>query len=140
MLTETESLCRIMCYNTDTCVSYNYKKDSTACDLNDSDHIQHPQDFVKQSGYVYVGTENACQNSPCHKNSACRTNIRDETKPHWCVCPPGFRGPSCSKGIDECQTSSSSKCPEFSTCQNTNGSFHCQCNVGYKLNDSKCVV
>ena len=57
MLTQTESLCRIMCFTTDTCVSYNYKKDTTECEISDSDHIQHPQDFVQKDGYVYVGTE-----------------------------------------------------------------------------------
>lgn len=38
-------------------MSYNYHPVSGVCDINDSDHIQDPNDLVKQDGYIYVGTE-----------------------------------------------------------------------------------
>lgn len=57
MKTDIEELCRFQCYLGNDCMSYNYHTASGACEINDSDVIQEPQDFEKRDGYIYVGTE-----------------------------------------------------------------------------------
>jgi hypothetical protein len=57
LTTESQSLCRIMCYLSDSCLSYNFHESTGTCDINDSDASQHPDDIIPRPGYVYVGTE-----------------------------------------------------------------------------------
>jgi len=43
----------------------------------------------------------------------------------------GWIGDNCTNDIDECDNSSLFTCPAFSTCNNTEGSYVCQCETGY---------
>ncbi|XP_053408702.1 uncharacterized protein LOC123559399 isoform X2 [Mercenaria mercenaria] len=55
-----------------------------------------------------------------------------------CTCKAGWEGNTCSQNIDEC-TQNTFTCPEKSTCQDTDGSYVCNCDTGYtKTNDGKC--
>ncbi|KAL2081568.1 hypothetical protein ACEWY4_023421 [Coilia grayii] len=53
---------------------------------------------------------------------------------HSCVCLPAWTGPSCTKDVNECE---SSPCPSGSTCVNTNGSFSCECPLGSDLENGR---
>ena len=56
-----------------------------------------------------------------------------------CDCLDGWTGGSCNVDIDECNKAAIHQCPDNSECQNTNGSFYCQCNTGYlKAGDATC--
>lgn len=51
--------CEIRCYLEVECLSYNlgpYQDNGRACELINSDHIRHPEDFVPMPGYIYRGT------------------------------------------------------------------------------------
>ena len=48
-----------------------------------------------------------------------------------CNCVDGWGGDSCDTDINECHSSAVHPCPGNSTCQNTNGSYYCQCNTGF---------
>jgi hypothetical protein len=55
--TETQSLCRVKCYLSNLCLSYNYNENNGTCDINDSDQIQHPDDLIVKAGFLHVSTE-----------------------------------------------------------------------------------
>ena len=56
-----------------------------------------------------------------------------------CDCLDGWTGSSCHKDIYECNNAAIHQCPDNSECQNTKGSFYCQCNTGYlKAGDATC--
>ncbi|KAH9509854.1 hypothetical protein Btru_045434 [Bulinus truncatus] len=52
-----------------------------------------------------------------------------------CFCKAGFTGARCSEDVDECQAQSTlALCPSNSLCQNTVGSFNCECKPGFVMN------
>ncbi|XP_010459834.1 PREDICTED: wall-associated receptor kinase 2-like [Camelina sativa] len=72
--------------------------------------------------------------SICGGNSTCFDSIRG--KGYNCKCLEGFEGnPYLLNGcqdINECMTSSKHNCSYPSTCENTKGSFSCNCPSGYR--------
>jgi len=55
-----EDFCGALCFMELSCVSYNMEITSgssiaTKCELNNSTHIEHPNDLVQQSNYIYRG-------------------------------------------------------------------------------------
>ncbi|PVD35911.1 hypothetical protein C0Q70_02880 [Pomacea canaliculata] len=57
-----------------------------------------------------------------------------------CTCKSGWTGVNCTQDVNEC-TQSPSPCVANSTCSNTNGSYLCVCNTGYRtLSDGRCTV
>ncbi|XP_053372974.1 uncharacterized protein LOC123561094 [Mercenaria mercenaria] len=58
-----------------------------------------------------------------------------------CTCNEGWEGEQCSKDIDEC-TTSSNPCTERlrTVCINNNGSYTCQCDEGFELDDAETCV
>ena len=57
-------ICELLCYQEPNCVSINFKYEvrsvaegSYNCELNNSTHLGHDQDFVDAKGYVYRGAE-----------------------------------------------------------------------------------
>ncbi|XP_031571518.1 uncharacterized protein LOC116305691 [Actinia tenebrosa] len=73
--TDTQTICRIQCYLSNHCVSYNYHQRTGTCEINDSDNFQHPGDLIRRDGYVYHATKNDCQTKPCPVNSTCKQNF-----------------------------------------------------------------
>ena len=41
--------------------------------------------------------------------------------------------------MDECENPSTTNCPTIATCQNTYGSFRCQCPQGQHVKDGVCI-
>ena len=52
-----------------------------------------------------------------------------------CDCEVGFSGKKCEQDVDEC-TLRIANCSSDSVCENTEGSYHCNCDSGYVLQDS----
>nr|XP_048300466.1 adhesion G protein-coupled receptor E5 isoform X1 [Myodes glareolus] len=84
-----------------------------------------------------------CPRWPCPKNSVCV----DEKS---CRCKPGFTSSDPNRhglimkftepceDINEClEPGMSTICGPFATCQNSEGSYYCTCNLGYKLHSGK---
>ena len=46
-----------------------------------------------------------------------------------CLCKPGWTGTECDTNVNECD---SNPCPDYSYCNDTEGSYKCTCNTGYK--------
>ena len=60
---EKQGSCRVACYLDNDCLSYNFGRlqdKVSMCQLSDSDHIQHPEDLKKSSGFIYRGTVVIC--------------------------------------------------------------------------------
>ncbi|XP_052238542.1 neurogenic locus notch homolog protein 1-like [Dreissena polymorpha] len=70
---------------------------------------------------------NTEQKATCSANASC--SISDGSV--VCVCPKGYNGPVCTD-IDECKTGQH-RCNQI--CNNTVGSYLCQCKPGYFLQD-----
>ena len=54
--------CELLCYHEPNCVSINFENKASAegkysCDLNNSTHQEHDDDFVEKMGYFYHGAE-----------------------------------------------------------------------------------
>ncbi|XP_060579778.1 multiple epidermal growth factor-like domains protein 10, partial [Ruditapes philippinarum] len=54
-----------------------------------------------------------------------------------CKCKTGWQGDTCSEDIDEC-AAGTFVCPENSTCDNTDGSYKCNCVPGYVKTGGAC--
>ncbi|KAL4219782.1 hypothetical protein ACF0H5_020194 [Mactra antiquata] len=77
----------------------------------------------------------------CKKNCTCIDDNTALCNPVTgdCICKPGWEGLQCNKDENECQDTSI--CPQNSTCRNTEGSYHCNCDIGYfKLHSGLCSV
>ncbi|KAL4616642.1 hypothetical protein GN956_G21922 [Arapaima gigas] len=53
---------------------------------------------------------------------------------HKCACLPFWTGHDCTVDVDECV---SAPCPTGSVCENTRGSFTCECPLGYSLENGR---
>ncbi|KAJ7352808.1 hypothetical protein OS493_033618 [Desmophyllum pertusum] len=65
------------------CVTFNVgpsrDEDGTyICELSDSDHKIHPEALVRQNGFTYKPTENACSNNPCSPHLSCQNGFTDK--------------------------------------------------------------
>ena len=68
-------ICELLCYQEPNCVSINFKYEvrsvagvSYNCELNNSTHLGHDQDFVDAKGYVYRGAEVSNYEVPLQRN------------------------------------------------------------------------
>lgn len=57
---EDEELCRLNRYLENNCISYNFVKNKTFCELSDSDHRQHPEDLQPMNGFLYGAGKVKC--------------------------------------------------------------------------------
>ncbi|XP_053395504.1 uncharacterized protein LOC123523715 isoform X3 [Mercenaria mercenaria] len=58
-----------------------------------------------------------------------------------CDCLGGWEGDRCDVDINECELMRVPECPDNSECVNTEGSFLCECNIGYlKTADGVCEI
>ncbi|XP_022807757.1 signal peptide, CUB and EGF-like domain-containing protein 2 [Stylophora pistillata] len=134
------SHCRNWCTMEDRCRSINMgpsgEKNKFLCQLSESDHLQHPNDLKPMTGFMYRGTENKCCLNMCYNNGTCLVVFTDEG--YKCVCPPGYAGDHCEKDVDEC-TTNTHYCDINAECNNTEGSFNCNCKVGFKGDGKKCT-
>ncbi|XP_044887670.1 protein HEG homolog 1 isoform X1 [Mauremys mutica] len=78
-------------------------------------------------------TVNVCSTNPCLHDGKCVIN--GVTGKYQCKCSPAWQGEDCSEDVDECL---SNPCPDFTTCNNTQGSYDCKCPLGYWLEKGKC--
>ncbi|KAH9523898.1 hypothetical protein Btru_047351 [Bulinus truncatus] len=51
-----------------------------------------------------------------------------------CICKPGWTLGDCSTDVNECLGTNNKVCPTNSDCNNTKGSYRCECHRGYKFN------
>uniref|UniRef100_A0A4W5RWH2 Multiple EGF-like-domains 6b n=1 Tax=Hucho hucho TaxID=62062 RepID=A0A4W5RWH2_9TELE len=99
-------------------------------------------------GWSQLNGEAGCFYGVCFNGGHCREGSRSSSQ--LCDCPAGFNGPSCQYGeyntlclmycnIDECQVYNGG-CQH--RCVNTRGSYHCECNPGFRLHvDARtCIV
>uniref|UniRef100_A0A9J7ZVR8 Heart development protein with EGF-like domains 1 n=1 Tax=Cyprinus carpio carpio TaxID=630221 RepID=A0A9J7ZVR8_CYPCA len=68
---------------------------------------------------------------PCANGGHC---VRSAKGSYHCQCLPAWTGPFCTEHMDECVNS---PCPQGSVCVNTGGSFSCQCDLGFDLEDGR---
>lgn len=116
------SICTVQCV--DTCDAVpgfkcyrGYCVPPTTCDDPDKDGI----------GQGPGCADSICQT--CDSNAECQATSEDA---YECVCKAGFQGDGTTcADADECATGLAN-CSQNSTCMNTDGSFMCVCNDGYK--------
>ncbi|KAL9970391.1 hypothetical protein ACROYT_G022756 [Oculina patagonica] len=79
---QRESACEARCFVEHNCVSYNLgpldEDETYICELSDSDHQMHPEALVRQYGFTYRPTENACSRNPCSPDLLCQNGFTDK--------------------------------------------------------------
>ena len=77
--------------------------------------------------------------SNCTENCTCNRTFSEscDKVSGICLCKPGWNGTMCDNNINECDAS---PCPDHSTCSDTEGSYHCTCNMGFQSQpDGNCT-
>ncbi|ELU09492.1 hypothetical protein CAPTEDRAFT_223674 [Capitella teleta] len=117
---------------------------------HESDCQSSPGDFKCFCTELYSGptcneTKDVCDPNPCENNGTCDSS---DIVRYKCVCPDGYMGPNCETAIDlesnlydrldmtvapcdeilECSTD---PCQNGGTCDETGGSYSCECLPGY---------
>lgn len=89
--------------------------------------------------FNFVDCEKGKYGDNCALNCTCQaenTDVCDKVSGN-CTCKKGWKGSTCTVDIDECENTTI--CQANSVCQNTNGSYSCNCDNGYSLAAGKCV-
>ncbi|XP_053372966.1 uncharacterized protein LOC123561091 [Mercenaria mercenaria] len=76
----------------------------------------------------------------CNNTCSCNTSNTESCNPvnGSCTCKSGWEGNDCSQNKNEC-TLNTFTCPQNSTCEDTQGSYICNCDPGFsKSSDEKC--
>ncbi|XP_011609480.2 protein HEG isoform X1 [Takifugu rubripes] len=74
---------------------------------------------------------NPCASNPCVNGGMC---VSDSGHQLSCHCQQAWTGPTCNQDVDECEVG---PCPVGSRCVNTQGSFDCECPLGFDLEDGR---
>ncbi|XP_078685401.1 uncharacterized protein LOC144918448 isoform X7 [Branchiostoma floridae x Branchiostoma belcheri] len=80
----------------------------------------------------YEGTHcefRSCEEGHCMNNGSCRMTQQGRV----CVCADGFPGDRCELDIDECNTTF--PCQNGARCNNSVGTYTCDCTLGYSGHD-----
>ncbi|XP_073249943.1 uncharacterized protein [Porites lutea] len=128
--------CEVLCFLEPDCVSFNFKKSMSQCELNNSTFEEKEDKLETNYDYIYQGAENKCANNRCENNATCQTGFTD--KGFRCLCTAGFEGNYCEIDVDEC-ASGTHKCGANTICTNNKGSYNCTCNrLGYYGDAENC--
>ncbi|XP_059143753.1 uncharacterized protein LOC131931074 [Physella acuta] len=100
-----------------------------------------------QQGYTLADDRLSCikVRDPCqefHLNCSYGCAVDVDNKP-FCYCPRGYRltGPDNCEDINECESDEYNHCSNKDGCVNTNGSYTCSCQAGFKLdNDGRSCI
>ncbi|XP_071152079.1 fibropellin-3-like, partial [Mytilus edulis] len=77
-----------------------------------------------------------CDPNPCQNNGSCM----DFKENYTCTCTGGWKGENCTKDINEClDKQRTAMCPQHSDCFNTDGSYRCNCKIGYQETNGTCT-
>ncbi|CAL9690639.1 unnamed protein product [Knipowitschia caucasica] len=74
---------------------------------------------------------NPCLSNPCLNSGMC---VSFEGHHFTCRCQQAWTGPTCGEDVNECERD---PCPLGSRCENTRGSFSCECPLGFNLEDGR---
>ncbi|XP_073249942.1 uncharacterized protein [Porites lutea] len=127
--------CELHCFWEPDCVSFNFKKSMSQCELNNSTFEEKQKKLETHYDYIYREAENECVNNRCENNATCQTGFTD--KGYRCLCTAGFEGNYCEIDVDEC-ASGTHKCGAETNCTNNKGSYNCTCNLGYYGDAENC--
>ena len=75
----------------------------------------------------------------CQKSCTCNFttgNFVCDNVDGTCSCQEGWKETDCNEDIDECAVMPGDLCVANAHCLNTNGSYSCVCNPGYKMTDN----
>uniref|UniRef100_A0A663MES8 Multiple EGF like domains 6 n=1 Tax=Athene cunicularia TaxID=194338 RepID=A0A663MES8_ATHCN len=92
--------------------------------------MEHQTVYKCCPGWVQHDNEPGCLHLLCSAGTCFNGGKCPEAGSQMCQCPAGFQGPRCQYDVDECAVVNGG-CQQ--DCVNTHGSFHCQCQVGYRL-------
>ena len=73
----------------------------------------------------------------CSQECKCGPGVDRCDPVSGCVCQSGWTGNNCDTDIDECQENPT-VCGNAMICNNTEGSYRCNCQKGFQLLDGKC--
>jgi hypothetical protein len=88
---------------------------------------------------IFLGCGQNTFGYECNSTCTCNGNTTQlcNTINGTCTCKAGWQGDTCSEDFDEC-AAGTFDCPENSTCDNTDGSYKCNCVPGYVKTSGVC--
>ncbi|XP_022805597.1 scavenger receptor cysteine-rich type 1 protein M130-like [Stylophora pistillata] len=134
------SECGLACVNIPSCFSFNLAAfqdifGKILCELLPSDMYNNSDKLVARRSHHHFSIMSPCISWPCQNNGKCAAQY--EKNSYVCVCGKGYTGKHCEMDVDEC-SSSISVCDLNANCQNTKGSFRCQCVSGFAGDGKSC--
>ncbi|XP_022809751.1 uncharacterized protein LOC111346747 [Stylophora pistillata] len=129
IITYDDFECVFKCLYHPLCVSVNLAAEGELwCELLSSYKYNNPNEYKEHNNSHHIHFKSACVKNPCKNNSACQSDVTK--KRYHYLCSNGFRGQTCEEDIDEC-AEGSHNCSVNAVCNNTKGSYKCNCKPGY---------
>lgn len=91
--------------------------------------------YVSTGAQTIFAEKKLCGNITCFNKAKCRN---DSTGIHGCVCQLGYTGKNCEEDLEECKFGN--PCYRRGHCNNTIGSYKCECLEGWTGEDVHCEV
>ncbi|XP_070537077.1 uncharacterized protein [Ptychodera flava] len=89
-----------------------------------------------------------CASYPCLNGGTCENQevkykLGENTVIDYlykCLCTDEYIGENCQNDVDECDDATLNDCSPFAVCQNSEGSYQCQCQTGYHGDGKQCIA
>ncbi|XP_045048533.2 adhesion G protein-coupled receptor E2-like isoform X6 [Desmodus rotundus] len=111
--------------------------------------------FSSSSGEIITNLKETCKDinecgPPSTVSCGKLADCQNTEGSYYCMCDPGYKllsgatkfsneSQNTCQDINECEPPSMVSCGKFANCQNTEGSYYCRCNSGYRLHSGATV-
>ncbi|XP_060596327.1 uncharacterized protein LOC132750377, partial [Ruditapes philippinarum] len=126
---------------TDNTYQHNCSVNSTCVDTEGSYVCECVDGFFKNSEKNCEVCDSKHFGKNCAQECACNFANTEtcDSQNGSCACMTSWKGDTCSEDVDECSTTNPCTETHKTQCSNSAGSYTCQCDSGFELDEDSCV-